>query len=78
MDLHIKSKAIPVTGQEGPEACETSRLPHVLDNRLTDGCEVVSLMRRPPFTPRKIPGIHFCLRLSRPQGYIAAGRIKSI
>jgi hypothetical protein len=31
-----------------------------LDNRLTDCGEVVSLMRRPPFTPRKIPGTHFC------------------
>jgi hypothetical protein len=27
--------------------CETSRLPHCLDNRLTDGGEVVSLTRRP-------------------------------
>jgi hypothetical protein len=36
--------------------CGTSRFPHVLDNRLTDGGEVVSLTRRPPFTPRKIPG----------------------
>jgi hypothetical protein len=31
----------------------------VLDNRLTDGGEAVGLMRRPPFTPRKIPGTHF-------------------
>jgi hypothetical protein len=28
--------------------------PHFLDNRLTDGDEVVSLTRRPPFTPRKM------------------------
>jgi hypothetical protein len=33
--------------------------------------EVVSLTRRPPFTPTKIPGIHFCYRLSRPQVYSA-------
>jgi hypothetical protein len=49
-----KKKAIPVTGGEGPlgcERCETSRLPHFLDNRLADGREVVSLKRRPPFTP---------------------------
>jgi hypothetical protein len=32
----------------------------LLDNRLKDGGEVVSLMRRPPFNPRKIPGAHFC------------------
>jgi hypothetical protein len=40
-------KAIPVTGRGGPLGCNTSRLPHFLDNRLTDGGEVVSLTRRP-------------------------------
>jgi hypothetical protein len=42
----VKNKAIPVTG------CETSRLPHLLDNRLSDSSEV-SLTRRPPFTPQE-------------------------
>jgi hypothetical protein len=46
-----KGKAIPVTGREGPYGCEKSRLPHFVDNRLTDGGEVVSLTRRSPFTP---------------------------
>jgi hypothetical protein len=46
-----KSKAIPLTGREGPYGFETSRIPHFLDNRLTDDGEVVSLRRRPPFTP---------------------------
>jgi hypothetical protein len=54
-----------------------SRLPHFLDNRLTDGGEV-SPTRRPAFTPGKIPGTHFCWRLSRLQGHSAAGRIRSI
>jgi hypothetical protein len=31
-----------------------------LDNRLTYGGEAVSLMHRPHFTPREIPGTHFC------------------
>jgi hypothetical protein len=53
-------KAIPVTSRGGPYVCETSRLPHFLDSRLTDGGEVVSLTRRLPFTPRKIHGTHFC------------------
>jgi hypothetical protein len=35
-----KSKAIPVTGRGGPLGCETSRLPHFLDNLLTHGGEV--------------------------------------
>jgi hypothetical protein len=39
----IKGKVIPVTGRGGPYICETSRLPHFLDNRLTDGDKVVSL-----------------------------------
>jgi hypothetical protein len=30
-----------------------------LESWLTDGSEGVSLMRRPPFTPKKIPGTHF-------------------
>jgi hypothetical protein len=59
---------------------ETLRLPHFLDNRLTHGGEVVSLTRRPaalyPHTPRKIPGTHFCWRLSQPQGHSAAGMIR--
>jgi hypothetical protein len=49
-----------------------------LDNRLTDGGEVVSLTRRPSFTSRKIPGSHFSQRLSRPEGHSAAERIRSI
>jgi hypothetical protein len=55
-----KGKAIPATGRGGPWGCETLRLPHLLDNRLTDGGKVVSLTRRTPFTPRKILGTHFC------------------
>jgi hypothetical protein len=56
----LKGKAIPVTDRGGPQGCETSRLPHFLHNRLTDGGEVVSLTRRQPFMPRNIPGTHFC------------------
>jgi hypothetical protein len=73
-----KRKAIPVTGREGPQGCETFRVPHYLDNWLTDGSKVVSLTRRRPFTFQEIPGTYFCYRLSRPQGHNAAGRIRSI
>jgi hypothetical protein len=44
----VKGEAISVTRRGGPYGCETSRMPHFIDNRLTDGCEVVSLTRRPP------------------------------
>ena len=40
-----------------------------------DGGKVVSLTHRPPLAPGKTPGIHFCYRLSRPQGHSAIGRI---
>jgi hypothetical protein len=53
-------KDIPVTGHGGPHGCEPSRLRHFLDNWLTDDGEAVSLMCRPLFTSRKIPGTHFC------------------
>jgi hypothetical protein len=49
-----------------------------LDSRLTDGGKVVSPMRWPTFNPQKIPGTHFCYRLSWPQGHSAAGRIRLI
>jgi hypothetical protein len=48
MQDNCKSKVIPVTGRGDPQGCETSRLPHFLDNPLTSGGEVVSLTRRPP------------------------------
>jgi hypothetical protein len=50
----------PCDRYEGPNGCELLRLPHFLDNRLTDGSEVVSLAFQQPFTPRNIPGTHFC------------------
>jgi hypothetical protein len=55
----LEKTSILVTGCGGPWDCETSRLSHFLDNRFTDGGKVVSLTRRPPFTPIKVPGIHF-------------------
>jgi hypothetical protein len=70
-----EGKGIPLTGRGGPYVCETLRPSHLLDSRLTNGGEVVSLKRRPPFTPRKIPGTHLYHRLSGPQGHSAAGRI---
>jgi hypothetical protein len=58
--LKVKEKAIPATGRGGPYGCEMSRLPHFPDNQLTDCGEAVNLTHRPPFTPGKISGTHFC------------------
>jgi hypothetical protein len=54
-----KGKATHVTGREGSWGCEIPRVPHSLNNRLTDGGKIISLTLRPSFTPRKIPGTHF-------------------
>jgi hypothetical protein len=48
-----KSKAIPVTGRGGLQSCGMLRILHYLDNRLTDGGEVVSPTHRPLSTPQK-------------------------
>jgi hypothetical protein len=68
LDQLSKGKAIPVNSQ-------FSNFLHI---RFTDGSEVISFKCRPPFTLTKIPGTHFCQRLTRPQGHSAAGMIRSI
>jgi hypothetical protein len=39
---------------EAHRVVKMSRVLHLLDRQLTDGCEVASLMHQPPFTPRRI------------------------
>jgi hypothetical protein len=74
-----KGKAIPVIGREGPYIglSDVEAPTFSLDSRLIDGGEVVSLTRRPSFTPRKFSRTQFCWRLSRPQGHSTAGRVRS-
>jgi hypothetical protein len=43
-----------------PLGLREAEVPTFSDILLTDGGKVVSPKRRPLFTPRKIPGIHFC------------------
>jgi hypothetical protein len=62
------SKAIPVTDRGGLYGCERSRLPHFLDNRLTDGGEDVSFTRRPPFSPQKDSWYSFLLEAVSTRG----------
>jgi hypothetical protein len=39
------SKAVLVTGRGGPQGCGTSRFPHFVHSRLTEGGEVINFMR---------------------------------
>jgi hypothetical protein len=52
--LHIRSEAIPVAGHRGLQGCEIFRIPHCLDNRLTDDGEVIGLTRRPCSSPLRL------------------------
>jgi hypothetical protein len=55
-----KKKSIIVTGRGDSQGCETSKVPHFLDNRFTDGGKVVRFTRWPSYTPKKIPHTHIC------------------
>jgi hypothetical protein len=61
---YLSKKTIPVTGRGGLLGYEMLRIPHCLDNRLTDGSKVVSPTHWPHFTPQKhyfsASGTHFC------------------
>jgi hypothetical protein len=56
-----KGKATPVIDRGGPYGCETLRLPHFVDNQLTNGCKVVSLTHWPHFTPQENSSYSFLL-----------------
>jgi hypothetical protein len=65
-----KGQITPVTGCGGPLNCDASRLPRFLDNRLTDGGEVVSLASRPRFTPQEDSWYSFLLEAGRPTAIV--------
>jgi hypothetical protein len=50
---HIKRKAISLTGIGDPYVCDMLSIPHCLDNRLADGGEPVTVVRRPRFTSKE-------------------------
>jgi hypothetical protein len=54
-------KAIPITGSGGLKHWETSRIPHFVDNRLTDGGKAIGLTCRPWFTPQENSWYSFLL-----------------
>jgi hypothetical protein len=59
LEYRGKGKVIPVQAVEAIRVVRGSDS-RILDIRLTDGGKVVSPMRRPLFTPRKVPSTHFC------------------
>jgi len=69
-----KGKAVPLQAWTGPEGSRKLRFPDFV-TVAQDGGKVVSLTHRPLLPPGNSPATHFCLRLSRPRGRSAIGRI---
>jgi hypothetical protein len=78
-NLHSKSKAIPITGCGGLQSCKMLRIPHCLDNRLTDGGKVVSSTHQPllysPETLFLCFWYSFLLEADKPQGLVWPERL---
>jgi hypothetical protein len=74
--IHGADNLVP-SGAWTLQGREPLRIPHSLDNRFTNGGEVFSFTRRPPFILRKIPGADFCSRLNSAQSHNEVGKIRS-
>ena len=72
-----KIVSLTLQAWSGPEGSRNLRFPDFMTTA-RDGGKIFSLTHRPPLLPGNKPGIHFCQRLSRPQGHSATGRIMSL
>ena len=68
----------PITGLDRPWRFQEVEAPRFQDSRHMKAVRLSALRTGCFYTPGNIPGIHFCQRLSRPQGHSAAGRIMSM
>jgi hypothetical protein len=62
--LHIESKAIPISGREGPYRDKKSSIPQFVERRIKYDGEFVSFTCRPCFIPRR-----FLAAILRPDGF---------
>jgi hypothetical protein len=74
----MQKLSYPYTDLDRPLGLQDVQVPMISRQSAHESGKVVSPTHRPPWPPGDIPGTHFCLRLSRPQGHSAAGRIKAI
>jgi hypothetical protein len=69
------NNAIRITERGGPYGCETQRIPHFLDNRMTEGGEVINPMSWPRFSLRRFLVLIPVIGRVDPQVHSAAGRV---
>ena len=74
-DLHLNH---PVLGKSNPIIGQEVEDPRFQDSRHMKVVGLSALRIGRLYPPGNIPGTHFCLRLSQPQGHSAAGRIMSM
>jgi hypothetical protein len=76
-----ESKAILITGSGSLECCAMLRIPHYLENRLTDGSEV-SFKHQQRFPPQKLFKSYiwysYLLEAEKTLGPSASGKIRQI
>jgi hypothetical protein len=72
------SKSNLITGLDRPLGFQEVEAPRFLDHRHMKVVRLSALRTGCLYPPGNIPGTHFCLRLSRPQGRSAARRIMSM
>jgi hypothetical protein len=69
---------VPLQAWTDPDGFSMVEAPRFQDNRHMKVVRLSALLTGRLYPPGNIPGTHFCLRLSQPQGHSAAGRIMSM
>jgi hypothetical protein len=61
-----------------PLGFQEVRAPRISRQSVLEGGKVVAIRTGRFYPPGRVPGTHFCYRLSRPQGHNVTGRVTSL
>jgi hypothetical protein len=76
--LTVQVKSCPITGLDSPLGLQEVEAARISRQSAHGGGKVVSPTHRPPLATSRYAWYSFFFRLSRPQGYSAAGKSKSL
>jgi hypothetical protein len=71
----VEGKSSPITCLDRPRGFQEVEAPRLLESRYMKVVRLSALRTGRLYPAGNIPGTHFCLRLSRPQGHCATDRI---